>query len=71
MICDLTDRQLGTVLAALREWQNSPNRDRRAHIVATDEGRLTPLTDAEINDLCEDLNFATTGTLQRKRIASA
>jgi hypothetical protein len=60
-IC-LTDRELTTVLAALRYWQQElaasggkpPIRD---HF----EDGATPLTGEEIDDLCERLNLGPAG----------
>jgi hypothetical protein len=51
----LTDRQLATMLAALRWWQNRDGSERFTHI-ATDGRRFDPLDDNEIDVLCEALN---------------
>ncbi len=54
----LDDRQLGTVLAALRYWQRYALEESRLDDdIATDCGRFNPLADSEIDDLCELLNF--------------
>ena len=58
----LDERELATVLASLRFYQRNllggpstfasyPESD-----IATDEGKLVPLTDTEIDTLCEELN---------------
>jgi len=54
----LTDRELATVLAALRHWQRAvPEKDAHAysplHFVS-----CRPLSHSEIDGLCEKLNFA-------------
>ena len=53
----LTDRELATVLAALRQWQMDweANPDELADSVHFEEH--TPLTSAEIDGLCERLNL--------------
>lgn len=54
----LNDRERATMLAALRLWQHmrgGPSTQEFAAI-ACDDGRLDPLTDGEISDLCERLN---------------
>ncbi|MHB1892726.1 MAG: hypothetical protein ACYCTZ_04400 [Candidatus Dormibacteria bacterium] len=52
----LSDRELATVLAALRYWQGEcgPEDAEAADMVHFD--RCTPLTTAEIDELCERLN---------------
>lgn len=58
---NLTDRQLATVLAALRYWQRtSMVRDTAEDDIATNGGELEPLIDSEIDDLCEALNVEET-----------
>jgi len=57
---DLSDRELATILAALREWQgilagNEPAEE-EVDAIASDGGRFLPLTPEEIDDLCERLN---------------
>lgn len=55
---NLDNRELGTVLAALRFWQRKvrlvgePERD-----IATDGDAFPELTAVEIDALCERLNF--------------
>lgn len=52
----LNDRQLATVLAALRSWQNLPRTSPAHEQIASDDGKFDPLTDDEIDDLCQNLN---------------
>jgi len=58
----LTNRQLATVLAALRYWQRTTTHQQRSdrnfdeHPVATDGGTFEPLTDDQIDTLCECLH---------------
>jgi len=54
----LTDVERATILAALRFWQTTSQFARTQDPIATDEGRLVPLYDAEIDVLCETLNYA-------------
>jgi len=53
----LTDRELATVLAALRQWQMDceANPDELSDSVHFETHQ--PLTSAEIDDLCERLNL--------------
>ncbi len=54
-----TDRELVTVLAALRYWQREGLMSAGAETeLASDGGKLVPLTAREIDGLCERLNFA-------------
>ena len=57
---DLSDRELATVLAALREWQGilagEEPAAKEVDDIASDSGRFTPLTPEEIDALCERLN---------------
>jgi hypothetical protein len=57
MTLRLTRRQLATVLAALRYWQQdlAANKD-EGPISEHFGGEITPLTVEEIDDLCERLN---------------
>jgi hypothetical protein len=50
----LDDRELATILAALRLWQGGKELD--VHSILTDCGRLDPLTVKEIDNLCAYLN---------------
>ncbi len=64
------DRETATVLAALRHLQQStiytppsarkPISDDAIHDIATDMGKLEPLTDDEIDSLCSRINMSTT-----------
>ena len=57
----MNERELATVLAALRYWQRNiiPSRvDSDIHDMATGNQRLEPLSDDEIDELCEQLNAA-------------
>ncbi len=54
----MNERQLGTALAALRLWQRQTDREARSEDdIASNGGRLEPLSDEEIDELCEALNF--------------
>ena len=71
----ITARELGTILAALRYWQGNlleelaeAKRERRPPIIMDPEhfyGDITPLSDNEIDELCEKLNFGS--AYKRKR----
>jgi hypothetical protein len=56
----LNDRQLGTVLAALRFWQRTtvvaPKGPLPEDDISTDGGTCNPLDANEIDTLCEELN---------------
>jgi len=61
---DISDRQLATILAALR-YHQAENLQRTSEIpdhaireIATDGGRLEPLSSQEIDRLCERINLA-------------
>ncbi len=56
----LSDRELATVLAALRYWQRQSSKAVDAALLSPDhfEESCTPLTDREIDGLCERLNCA-------------
>ena len=64
MRLELSDREAAQVLAALRNWQlDALNED----LVEAFSGHFEdhePLTDAEIDALCERLNFPSTGSGQ-------
>ena len=57
MLVELSDREIALVLAALRNWQmDELNED----LVDTFSGHFVdhePLSDEEIDDLCERINF--------------
>ena len=55
----LTAREIAAILAGLRLYQREAEAHggvRFACGVASDDGRLEPLTAAEIDDLCERIN---------------
>jgi hypothetical protein len=66
MQVELTDREIATILAALRNWQiDGLNED----LVDTFSGHFEdhePLSDDEIDALCERLNFADGGQVITK-----
>jgi len=55
---ELTPRELATVLAALRHWQHVGMHAAMLDI-ATDGGKHEPLTETEIDALCERINHET------------
>src|SRR5437016_14402810 len=59
---ELSERELATVLAALREWQGlltgSEPAEADVDDIASDGGKLRPLTADEIDAVCERLNAA-------------
>ena len=61
----LDDRELATVLAALRYWQREALQSAGGeHDIASDGGVLPPLTPSEIDTLCERLNGSQIALLQ-------
>lgn len=60
MTTRLTNRERATVLAALRCWQQarSAHEPQTVHSPDHFDDALTPLTPAEVDDLCERLNRA-------------
>ena len=52
MVVKLTERERGTILAALRRWLSYPAA-READSIATNGGRQKPLDDGEIQRLCK------------------
>ena len=57
MMVDLSDREIAQLLAALRNWQtDSINEDLEEAFAGHFEDH-EPLSDEEIDDLCERLNF--------------
>lgn len=52
----LTKRELATVLAALRFWQTSMNQNNGPLLSDHFYNGVTPLTDDEIDELCDRLN---------------
>lgn len=49
-------RETATILAALRFWQTQPNVTPELHAIATDGDQVNPLTNEEIDTLCERIN---------------
>ncbi len=59
MLVRLSNRELATVLAALRYWQSDLAENDDAPISpAHFDNKITPLSVDEIDSLCERLNFS-------------
>ena len=58
MQIELSDRDIAQLLAALRNWQTDSLNEDLAEAFAGHFEDHEPLTDEEIDDLCERLNFA-------------
>ena len=59
MLLSVTPREFATILAALRFWQtNDRNTAAQApeYDIASDSGQFEPLSNDEIDTLCEQLN---------------
>ena len=56
MSLSVTPRELATILAALRLWQEQDAPPARQYDIATDCGEFEPLGNDEIDALCEQLN---------------
>lgn len=57
----LSDRELATVLAALRHWQQHlADNENEVPVADHFDARTTPLTVAEIDELCERINCGPT-----------
>jgi len=55
----LTQRQIGTILAALSSWRRETDRtDRINHAYATGDESFEPLDDGEIDSLVRDITDA-------------
>jgi len=53
----ISKRELHTILAALRTWQRATYEDQRRHDeIASSGGTVRPLSDREIDLLCERIN---------------
>jgi predicted transcriptional regulator len=61
MQIELSDREVAQLLAALRNWQTDALNEDLAEAFAGHFEEHQPLTDAEIDALCERLNFADEG----------
>lgn len=59
----LSDRDMATILAALRYWQATVNDDERKAFPHFAED-IEPLSDAEIDTLCEVINVASLDSRQ-------
>lgn len=60
----LTEREVATMLAALRYWQlrqtgEAPDND--YDDIASDGGKLSPLPPEEVDELCEKINWPANG----------
>jgi hypothetical protein len=60
MLIRVTDRELATLLAALRTWQRTVAEKQAQELVSPSyfEDGISPLTAEEIDELCERLNFS-------------
>ena len=58
MQVELSDREIAQLLAALRNWQMDALNEDLAKAFAGHFEEHAPLTDDEIDALCERLNFA-------------
>ncbi len=58
MKVELSDREIAQLLAALRNWQTDALNEDLAEAFAGHFEEHEPLTDDEIDALCERLNFA-------------
>ncbi|MGH6893160.1 MAG: hypothetical protein ACREEP_12955 [Dongiaceae bacterium] len=56
MFPKITNHERNTILAALRAWQATPRARLGFYSLATNGGQVTPLTDAEIDELCRRLS---------------
>jgi len=54
----LSLRELGMVLAALRYWQRYEEGDSEERLLIAEDPRGGALSDDEIDELCERLNFS-------------
>ncbi|WP_373548002.1 hypothetical protein [Chamaesiphon sp.] len=61
----MSDREVATILAALRYFQ--ANRDDILDAEMPHFEEIEPLTSTEIDDLCEEINIHTLGTSDRLR----
>ena len=58
MQIDVTDREIAQLLAALRNWQTDALNEDLGEAFASHFEDHEPLSDDEIESLCERLNFA-------------
>lgn len=52
----ITGHERNTILAALRAWQATPAARLGFYNLATSGGQVKPLTDAEIDELCQRID---------------
>jgi len=69
MLVRLNERELATILAALRYWQRDLAADEDDGPISPEhfDARVTPLTVEQIDDLCEGLNGPGWQPPQRRR----
>jgi hypothetical protein len=65
MQIELTDREVATLLAALRNWQTDSLNEDLAEAFSGHFEEHEPLSDEEIDALCQRLNFAGEGQVVR------
>ncbi len=58
MQAEVSDREIAHLLAALRNWQTDALNENLTEAFAGHFEEHEPLTDEEIDSLCERLNFA-------------
>jgi hypothetical protein len=63
---ELSDREIAMLLAALRNWQTDDLNEDLAEAFSGHFEDHAPLSDDEIDDLCERLNFAGDGQVITK-----
>jgi hypothetical protein len=68
-IISFNDRELATLLAALRFWQRQNSKGEPERDIATDGGTFDPLSQTEIDMFCERIQWPDTSTLGRIGIA--
>ena len=61
MLIELSDREIAQLLAALRNWQTDALNEDLADAFSGHFEEHQPLSDEEIDALCERLNFADEG----------
>ena len=58
MFPKITNQERDTILAALRAWQSTPRARLGFYNLATRGGEVKPLTEAQIDELCQRLETA-------------
>ena len=61
MFPKITTHERATILAALRAWQATPQARLAFYSLATKGGRIPPLTQAEVDELCRRIQIAESG----------